>query len=99
MTRKDADAAFADAVKRYQARCSAELKYTTWDRSTVAERGMWADTIAEVIMAAVAGETERCAAVIKIYQSPRSGILLARQPGVVIAQILEEIEGQPEPPK
>jgi hypothetical protein len=51
---------------------------------------------------AVAEERDRCAAVVKSYQSPRSGILLARQPGVVIAQILEEIEvpgWQLEPPE
>jgi hypothetical protein len=54
MTRGDADAAFDAAVKRYHARCEAELKYTTWDRSTVAERGMWAYTIADAILAAVA---------------------------------------------
>jgi hypothetical protein len=63
MTRTDADAAFNAAVKRYQARCEAERKYTTWDHSTVAERGMFADTIAEAILAAVAEERERCAGI------------------------------------
>jgi hypothetical protein len=59
MTRQEADAAFNAAVERYQAKCSAELKYTTWDHSTVAERGMFADTIAEAIQAAVTEERER----------------------------------------
>jgi hypothetical protein len=67
MTRKEADAAFNAAVERYQAKCSAELKYTTWDHSTVAERGMFADTIAEAIQAAVAEERERCEMVARRY--------------------------------
>lgn len=98
MTREEAERRIEEALTEAHDLLDDEFPHSAPPSGRIAE--VEEHCLVNAILAAVAEERARCAAVIKSYQSPRAGILLARQPGVAIAQILEEIDvpdRQPEP--